>query len=87
MRIAVRGTDGERRWIGRFVGSWVIDMVTIYNDLASEEGQLLPLVAGGLMDQPAREWQALRLIRSAYAKERKRQHEESRKKAKQRRSR
>ena len=47
-------------------------MVTIYNDLASEDGSLMPLVCGGLMDQPAREWQALRLIRSAYSAERKR---------------
>ena len=47
-------------------------MVTIYNDLAGESGQLLPLVEGGLMDQPAKEWQALRLIRAAYSEEQKR---------------
>jgi hypothetical protein len=46
-------------------------MMNIYNDLASESGQLNPLVSGGLLDQPAREWQALRLIRAAYLKERK----------------
>ena len=82
MRIAVRGTDGERRWIGRWVSWWVIDMMTIYNDLASEEGQILPLVSGCLMAQPAREWQALRLIRAAYFKERKRQRDMDSKKSK-----
>lgn len=83
VRIAVRGSSGERKWIGRFVGPWVIRMVTIYNDLAGESGQLMPLVLGGLMDQPAREWQALRLIRAAYSDERRREMD----KAKRRRSR
>jgi hypothetical protein len=82
VRIAVRGTDGERKWIGRWVSWWVIDMMTIYNDLASDEGQILPLVSGGLMDQPAREWQALRLIRAAYSQERKRQRDLDSKKSK-----
>ena len=61
---------------------WVIEMMNIYNDLASESGQLNPLVSGGLLDQPAREWQALRLIRAAYLKERKKQQEKASKKAK-----
>lgn len=82
MRIAVRGTDGERKWIGRFVSPWVIEMMNIYNDVASESGQLSPLAAGGLLDQPAREWQALRLIRAAYMKEQKRQQEKAAKKSK-----
>ena len=55
--------------------------MTLYNDIANEDGSLFPLVAGGVYDQPAREWIAMRLIRAAYADERRKQLDNDRRKA------
>ena len=82
MRIAVRGTRGERKWVGRYVRPWVIEVLAMYNDVATEDGCLRPLVSGGLYEQPAREWMALRLIRAAYADERERKVRDNARKSK-----
>ena len=78
----MRGTDGERKHIGRFVRPWVLEMLALYNDIADDRGQLRPLVAGGVYQQPAREWLAMRVIRSAYADERSKALERERKRGK-----
>lgn len=41
-------------------------MLTLYGDVADENGVLNPWWPGALMDQPARELEALRCIKAAW---------------------
>jgi len=52
---------------------WEIEMLCLYGDVADETGSLRPWWPGSLMEQPAREHMAMRVIRNAWAEH---QHKE-----------
>jgi hypothetical protein len=50
------------------VRPWVVHLVALYADVGREDGTLMPLVDGGVWDQPARLWLGLRMVRAEYGR-------------------
>ena len=59
---------GRSERLTHFVSSRTIRILGLYADVCGEDGTLGPLVAGGVYDQPAWEWAALRVARGAYGR-------------------
>lgn len=50
------------------MGLWTLRMMMLASDVIREDGTIGPIVAGGIMDQPAKTLAALRIIRGERAR-------------------
>lgn len=59
---------GHGAFLGEFVSRWVLDALSLYAWSADGWGGYRPLVDGGVLDQPAKLYQAFPLIRALRAR-------------------
>ena len=59
---------GRGKRLADLVRPWVIYIMVLYNDVCADDGTLRPVVAGGVFDQPAKIWAALRIARGEFAR-------------------
>jgi hypothetical protein len=59
---------GRQERLTHFVQGRTIRILALYSDVCGDDGTIRPLVEGGVYNQPAWEWTALRIARGEYGR-------------------